>query len=303
MNIMVKIIIILSTLSPSAVLTQNRYKEKEPAEVEYMEIRWPGDRILCDCYLKSNGNIVYRVFRFKKSKEIIKVREEGAYCQGDSEYSKQYLFDRKGFAYYSFTGGNIYTPTIVTIYKKGIPLKIIEYASENDSYNKMIKRKIKVPTKKKIVSVNDVEKRVAELRQTIKERILELQKIVQNKSPCKRGPEGTEEAGSTIKSLKKSLRQKGFTGTLYYRKPRINENTMISGEKVRMRNGQSLTSKIIGTVSSYDLDFIVTGIGKVETIDPWGASRWYKVRYKNQYGKNIEGWVFGAFISPGIYPK
>ncbi|MCP4132086.1 MAG: SH3 domain-containing protein, partial [bacterium] len=227
---------------------------------------------------------------------------ESSYCQGDSEKFIFHLFDKEGFIYFSKQYG-IYQPTIITLYRKGKPVKIIEYSAELSTPRKRIFKKTK---ENRIVAAKDFEDRVIALKKDIRQRKRELEDYVSNKkkfgNPGKIKKEVLKkEARKTIKELSNSLKKTGYSGTYFYRKPRQNEDAMITGKNVRVRNKPGTKSKVIATVSSYDFSFLVMSIGKSETIRPWGTHKWYKVSHESRTGKAIEGWVFGAFIAPDVF--
>jgi len=278
------------------------------SEVEVFELNWSADDRLCDRgYCASYGETNYMVFRLKNSNRIIKVSEDGSTaCQGDSEYGYHYLFDKNGFAIYSVEGGNIYSPTTVKFYDSGKEIVKVEYSAGNEEERI---REITNTTSTEVISATDFEWRITELKETIKNRIFQLERCewedVEDVAELKK------EAQETIKTLQETISKGTFyTGGYVIRKPKPIENgeygegARIIGTNVRVRKEPNTESEILAKVSYYDIGFRITAISPAETIKPYGRHNWYKVQNDEMGSWNeIEGWIFGAFIAADVFPE
>lgn len=267
------------------------------SEVEFCEITWPGDWILCDSYSESEGPMSLRIYRIKNTKQIVQIEETGAYCQGDSEYGHYTLFDEKGFAIFHSSGGNMYVPTIITLFNNSIPELEAELPADEDHATKIIVRK---PQTKDPVTTSSVDDLILYYFSKMQTRIDTLAKMKFKKDQW----EAKREADSIVTVLKEEI-HKGivYNDGYFYRFPVKGEYATLKGMDIRLRDSPSAKSKVIGKVNGYDWSIEILDIKGSENIDPYGIFPWYKIKVEIPNNTPYEGWIFGAFILPGVYFK
>lgn len=283
---------------------------KSSSEFEVFKLTWPSDDKLCDLYNESQGDMTFTITRDKTSKKIVSVHEEGSYCQGDSEYGYYYLFDNNGNAIYSMEGGNMYNPTIVKFYENGIEIVSIEHSHEVRAHDEeFATRKIKKSSSTELITSEVFYLKISELKEIIRERITALDSILQDKDLMKevleyagrpdRVNELKEEIQILLPTLENSVRKNiDFTDDYVYEKSiKVGSQVLITRRNINVRNSPSSGSKVVGSVSYYDLRVFVSEIGEIENIAPYGKHNWIRISYTEIFtGRVVEGWIFGAFI-------
>ena len=274
------------------------------AEVEVFELTWPGDDLLCDSYEGSEGEMVYRVYRLKDSKKVVYITEGGAYCQGDSEYSFAYRFGMDGYAVYSEHGGNDYVPTTINFYEGGKPSTEIAYSPAADGPPK---RTIQKAAPGETATARQYEQKITEYRQRMQARANTLKSL-------KFKPDETDkkaDAEALVKELEATLAQGISYQDVYVlrtaqpsEKSGDGEMTLINGTDVRVRTQPNLNAGVLAKVSYYNTDVMVIDQAPAETVAPFGTYPWYKIEYTDVVShKEVQGWIFGAFLAVGVYPK
>lgn len=264
------------------------------SEIEFFTIEWPGDDMLCEAYEGSEGPLHYKVCRLKQSKKIVYVTESGAYCQGDSEFSRYYLFDENGYVIYSEEQG-LYNPSNITFYEAGKPIIRVEYPGEGeDTYER---RTLKISSSEQLTATQ-FESKIDGYRQQMKSRIASLKST-------KFETEGEkDEALKTISLLESSYNKKtAYEDGYIFRKPMVDEFALLSGRDIRVRTSPNSTAEVKGKVSYYNTYIKIQDIQGMEDIQPFGKHPWYNIQYVDASQKLHEGWVFGAFIVPNVYTK
>lgn len=282
---------------PGLLLPTLSYAQS-PADGEAVEVytlEWPADELLCDAYDGSEGPLQYEMFRLKKSGQIVKVREFGAYCQGDSEYGYSYHFDEAGNVSYSVTGGNIYTSTYIRFYTGGRPVTEAEYAPELESaYMRTIRNLSETESLRldSFIAYRD------SLRMRMRKRIQSLQTLLPSLDDTGKQAEATKTIQELESGLAEAVYKEGYT----WRKPRYpHEELKVKGTDIRVRSGPGSQWPVQAKVSQFELYMKCLEVRGMETIEPYGTYPWYKIRY---YNKGLqEGWIFGAFVQSGVYPE
>ncbi len=272
-------------------------------EVEFFELSWPGDDRLCESYDKTDGPLTYRVYRLKESKRIVRIYEEGAFCQGDSDFGYYFLFDQNGNAIYS---QNVALFPSITFYESGKEMIEVEYDSEFDITDF---RKIKKINSGEVLTTKEYENKIEEYRETMRERSASLRTFIAKTNDA----DDIKEAESLIEQLQSSLRKKvEYQDGYVYRKPlpmeegKSGELCMVNALDIRVRAEPNSTSKVISKVSYYNNHIEVIDIEGMETIEPLGTHPWYKINFIDWNAsapETTEGWIFGAFIVPDIFEK
>jgi hypothetical protein len=269
-------------------------------DVEVCEITWPGDWMLCDGYSESEGPMWFTMYRLKSTHKILLVEEHGAYCQGDSEYGSSHSFNSWGQAIYSEAGGNMYAPTTITILGSGKTILEVEYEPTEDQIPNP-KRIIKKISSTEIITSDSYELEALSYLRKMQARADTLKKMKFGKKDAAL----KREADSIIVLLEESI----SIGITYhdgyeYRLPQAGEFALIKGTDIRVRSDASSESEVTAKVNCYDGHFKIEDIKGMETIDAFGKFPWYKIVYMDQKtGKEEKGWIFGAFILPGVYTK
>jgi hypothetical protein len=95
--------------------------------------------------------------------------------------------------------------------------------------------------------------------------------------------------------------------------PGKNEIAVINTNDVVIRSAPSRSGKRVNNYTSEDplpralrysdgihvfCEAKVLDVGPEETIEPWGAHRWYRVTTQSSFTPSITGWVFGGFLEP-----
>lgn len=262
--------------------------------VEVYRLEWPADDLLCDDYENSDGYMHYEIYRLKDSKHIVWVREFGAYCQGDSEYSSSYRFDAQGKPWYSVVGGNLYTNTYIRLYT-GTNVVEVEYPPGwEPNFSRIVRQLNETGLRSEDSAVFNPEN----YRVRMRERIQSLQKLL----PTLSDTDKQSEARKTIHTLQTNLSQATYKPGYEWRKPRYPEEFMdVKGTDIRVRSGPVSTSAILGKISWFDTIWCLEVRGS-ETIEPYGTYPWYKIRYFYK-DEEREGWIFGYFVQDGVYPE
>ena len=273
------------------------------AEIEVFILSWPSDDLLCDQYNESQGDMDFFIYRDKKSGKIISVTEFGAYCQGDSDYGYSYLFDTDGYAIYSSEGWNPYVATEIKFYNKGKAVLNVEYSPTNDG---PVQRTISKIHSDEVVTAAYFKRKINEYFESMRARLEELRKM----NPNEMSPRQREEVKSLIKVLNEELR-KGvvFENTHIFRKPHPDpegwgESVLISGVDVKVHEAPDKKSEVIGTVSYFERWVTIVDLSEGQSMGSNGSHPWYKIKYEDYSSGElveVEGWVFGAFISPDTY--
>lgn len=265
-------------------------------EVEVFTLEWPGDDWLCDKYEGSEGPLVYRVYRLKSSKKIICINAFGAYCQGDSEFAYEYLFDEKGNAVFSIRLG-IYVPNIFSLYQDGKLITEVETRGDGEEeYAPRIKKVISG----EVVTSSSFEKQVEEYFLDMKKRMSALNTMV-----FQPGEESMKAEADSLIILLEAEVQKGITYQpgFVWRKALPGEKALIVATDVRVRSASGSSAGVISKISCYDPVPVIIAVGEEETIAPYGTHAWYQIRYTDRKtGKEVTGWIFGAFIAKEVFP-
>ncbi|MBL0912191.1 MAG: hypothetical protein IBJ09_07430 [Bacteroidia bacterium] len=282
----------------TALLTEGKANAQqsvtEAPAVEAYTLEWPADDLLCDDYEDADGHMLYQIFRLKDSKHIVQIWEYGAYCQGDSEYSSSYYFDAQGKPWYSIIGGNLYTNTYIRLYT-GTNVVEAEYSPAwEQGFSRIVRQLNETGLRSEDSSVFNPET----YRTRMRERIQSLQKLLPTLSDTAR----QSEARKTIQTLQTNLATAAYELGYEWRKPRYpKEFLRVKGTDIRVRSGPGSTSAVLAKISWFDIPIWCLEVRGTETIEPYGTHPWYKIRYLDKEEEEHEGWIFGAFVSEGVY--
>ena len=299
------ILVVLLTNCDEAVSTQQTTEgttavtvsqtQPQYPEVEAFKLTWPEDLNLCDRYLSSNGSLEYTIYRLKDTKTIIGIYEEGAFCQGDSEYASYMTFDRNGLATRSYSGGNDYTETTITLYEQGkAKTKYIyePYPQENSPKQTTTMLNAEEATHSKNIKI-----KIEDYRKEMTTRVKELKQLIED---GELSAEELTEAKETIQTLERNLTQPiTYKADFVLRQPTSDETCLLRGTEIPLMETASSSSKELGKVSHFEEYIEVKAIKDTEK-----EGRWYHISYYTRdESKRVRGWVAGKFVTAGIYPK
>ncbi|MCB9232843.1 MAG: hypothetical protein H6581_14320 [Bacteroidia bacterium] len=271
-------------------------------KIEYFTLNWPWEDFLCDNqFCESTGSFIYSVYRLADSKKIVKVTESGAtYCQGDSDYSYEYLFDQDGKATLSRVGGNPYTEDVVTAYQAGIANLEAIYSPQEDQQRK---REVREIAPGEVVQTKNFVDQISDYQEAMKDRAYIL-------SECDfSGAEDPEAYEAEALKLSEKLESEGKKAITWeedylYRKPALpGEHVWVGGTHVRVRSEPGTASAELAQLNNYDLGVSLLEVGKDENIANLGTHHWYKISfYDFNKGEEVQGWIFGAFVMEDVFP-
>lgn len=271
--------------------------------VEYFELSWPTDDVLCDSYPFSEGPMGCTIYRLKKSKKIVYVQENGAFCQGDSDFDNIYFFNKKGEAVYSTFMG-IYAPGIVTFYKNGVPdLEIASPGEGEEEYAPIVRE----PEYTDSLLSKDMDKMLADYLKRRKDRLEFLKKM--NFTPEQKQEE--KEAKNLIEELENKIESEiNWKGDCVFRLPKLikwgelGEVAKLNTKNVTVYKDFDIKSKVIYKFTQNGENLEVLKQAILEEYYPGHITDWRCIRFTDPKTlKLIEGWIPTEFIMEEVFRK
>ena len=267
--------------------------------IETFTIEWPGDEYLCDSYDGSDGPLSYTIYRLARTKQIIRVSEHGAYCQGDSDFGADTYFDAQGRAVYYSAGESEYSDQTILFYTEGIPSTEVIH---RPPYGEEFKRVIQIPISSEFTTTGPFLERIESLLETMQERILSLEKVVNEDNENR-----SQKAQLTIDEITHNLFSMDSIESYYshefiLRMPSEKRDFInLKRVNVEVKENPSVESESTGTVSYYNNYISINEIGEKETIAGLGTHHWYEIVYKDSNRESQSGWIFGSDVTPWMY--